>query len=93
MRGENLGGWSVEINGNSSTSFYLSAFGDSPAAFHITSACWIFADGHAEAHKWVNGSTVSLANSTLLGKDNGGAGLVNSDAQWCAMHYAGAQNP
>jgi prepilin-type N-terminal cleavage/methylation domain-containing protein len=94
MRGENLGGWSVNIAGNSANSFYGSSFGDSPAAFHVTSACWIFADGHAEGHKWLNGATIDFANSTDITKDDGGiTPAANSDSQWCAMHYAGAQNP
>jgi prepilin-type N-terminal cleavage/methylation domain-containing protein len=92
MRGENLGGWSLIINGTQANGFANSAFGDSPAAFHVSSAVWNFGDGHAEAHKWANGSTIALANSTQQGKDNGGAGLANSDAVWVALRYAGTQN-
>jgi prepilin-type N-terminal cleavage/methylation domain-containing protein len=96
MRGENLGSWEMNIAG-SSPNFIGSSFGDSPAAFHITSAVFNFCDGHAESHKWLDGGTIQYANNPLYNKDSTG-GLPgkqanNVDAIWCAVHYAGNQNP
>jgi prepilin-type N-terminal cleavage/methylation domain-containing protein len=95
MRGENLGGWNLSIPAGATIAngFSGAAFADSPAAFHITSAAWNFADGHAEAHKWLDGATVAYANSTVPNKDSGGGIPANQDAQWVAQHYAGLQNP
>jgi prepilin-type N-terminal cleavage/methylation domain-containing protein len=93
MRGENLGGWDFQVNGTAANSFANSEFEDSPAAFHGNNAVWNFCDGHAEAHKWLNAATITLANSTNPNKDGAGANLANSDAQWVAAHHPGTQNP
>jgi prepilin-type processing-associated H-X9-DG protein len=93
MRGEHLGGWALNIARAQANAFIGSAFADSPAAFHGNFADWNFCDGHVEAHKWLNSSTIALANSTIQSKDDGRTDLSNSDAQWVALHYAGAQNP
>ena len=61
---------------------------DAPAAFHVTAAVFNFCDGHAEAHRWQNGSTVAFANAL-----NGTPPAANSDSAWLAQHYAGKQNP
>jgi len=79
--------------------FSQAQFGDSPAAFHVTSAVFNFCDGHAENHRWMDGRTIKFANDPTLGKDNNGGtkdgcNIVGiSDAVWVAMHYAGKQNP
>ena len=98
MRGENLGSWEMNIVGSQANGFANSTFSDSPGAFHVTSAIFNFCDGHAENHKWLNGDTITLANSTTQGKDNGtqnftGKYAPNHDAEWVAQHYAGNQNP
>jgi prepilin-type N-terminal cleavage/methylation domain-containing protein len=89
-RGENMGGWGLNISGTSANGFATSSFGDTPAAFHITSAVWSFCDGHSEAHKWLNAATITYANGN---GDQSGNGPANSDAVWCAQHYGGTQNP
>jgi prepilin-type N-terminal cleavage/methylation domain-containing protein len=100
MRGENLGSWwmgnyGTQVGGQ--INWTTAAFSDSPAAFHITSAVFVFTDGHAESHKWLNGKTIAFANSTSENKDSGGGDPAqtpgNVDAIWVAQHYAGRQNP
>ncbi|HTL73624.1 MAG TPA: prepilin-type N-terminal cleavage/methylation domain-containing protein [bacterium] len=89
-RGENQGSWWMNIAGNQANSFAGSTFAngnDAPAAFHITSANFNYCDGHAESHRWLNGSTITFANG------NGTPPPANSDSQWVAQHYAGKQNP
>src|ERR1035437_1904101 len=98
MRGENVGSWQV-TTGTPAANFSDAIFGDSPAAFHVTSAVFNFCDGHAESHKWLDGTTIVYANDTTPGKDAGGTSKSNAqhmrnvDAIWCGSHYAGKQNP
>jgi prepilin-type N-terminal cleavage/methylation domain-containing protein len=98
MRGENVGSWQM-TPGTSAANFSDAIFGDSPAAFHVTSAVFNFCDGHAESHKWLDGTTIAYANDTTPGKDAGGTSKSNAqharnvDAIWCGSHYAGKQNP
>jgi prepilin-type N-terminal cleavage/methylation domain-containing protein len=89
-RGENVGSWRMAYAGNQANGFAGSRFEsalDAPAAFHITSAVFNFADGHAESHKGVNGATVRFANS------GGAVPASNVDSVWVAQRYAGKQNP
>jgi len=96
MRGENLGSWYLNLG--TGPNFNDASFSDSPAAFHVTSAVFNFCDGHAESHKWEDGSTVALGNSTDPAKDGAGNGSLgkvtgNKDACWVSRHHAGNQNP
>jgi hypothetical protein len=106
MRGENVGSWNMASTGTpngSGGAFASAVFGDSPGAFHVTSAVFNFCDGHAESHKWVDSTTVAYARCTDVDKDAGsgsGAALKtaatnhkNLDAVWVGSHYAGTQNP
>jgi prepilin-type N-terminal cleavage/methylation domain-containing protein len=99
MRGENVGSWGMKDYGTVGANFTDAQFEDSPAAFHITSACFNYVDGHAESHKWANGSTIAFANDTTQTKDSGGASQTaanaagNLDLQWIGSHYPGNQNP
>ncbi|HXT12626.1 MAG TPA: prepilin-type N-terminal cleavage/methylation domain-containing protein [Candidatus Angelobacter sp.] len=99
MRGENVGSWGMNNYGTAGANYGDAQFEDSPAAFHITSACFNFCDGHAEVHKWLNGATIKFANDTTRNKDSGGAtqAAANSgsavDRQWVGSHYPGPQNP
>lgn len=92
-RGENVGSWRMNISGNQANGFQGSTFSsanDAPAAFHVSSAVFNFCDGHAETHKWQNGQTFAFANA-LAG--TAPVPAANSDSEWIAQHYAGAQNP
>jgi len=97
MRGENLGSWYFNVAGTQANGFPNSSFSDSPAAFHITSTIFNFCDGHAESHKWLDGSTLSYANSTYLQKDGNSTYTSPTtgtrDAEWVAQHFPGNQNP
>jgi hypothetical protein len=99
MRGENVGSWSMANYGTAARDFTDARFQDSPAAFHITSACFNFADGHSESHKWLDGTTIAFANDTSPNKDGGGATQTaanhagNPDLKWLGSHYPGTQNP
>jgi prepilin-type N-terminal cleavage/methylation domain-containing protein len=97
MRGENIGSW--EMNNYGTPGFSNAQFLDSPAAFHVTSACFNFCDGHAESHKWLDGTTIAYANDTTQDKDSGAGGSQsranhkgNPDLSWIAAHYPGKQN-
>ncbi|MFZ1073653.1 MAG: prepilin-type N-terminal cleavage/methylation domain-containing protein [Verrucomicrobiia bacterium] len=100
MRGENVGSWEMSQYGTSALNFTDALFGDSPAAFHVTSACFNFADGHAESHRWLSAATVAFANDTdpskesIIGGTKGNANYPgNPDLQWVGSHYPGNQNP
>jgi prepilin-type N-terminal cleavage/methylation domain-containing protein/prepilin-type processing-associated H-X9-DG protein len=91
-RGENIGSWDIGF-GNPPNNFSGAQFVDTPAAFHGgDTATFSFADGHAEAHRWLEGTTIAFANT-------GGDGSVPSppaggvDEVWVAMRYPSASNP
>jgi hypothetical protein len=90
--------------GTAAKNFIDAEFEDSPAAFHVTSACFNYADGHAESHRWMVGATIDYANDISINKDSGSGNsrsranaLVNTsankDLQWIGSHFPGAQNP
>jgi prepilin-type N-terminal cleavage/methylation domain-containing protein len=100
MRGENQGSWGMNNYGTVAANFTDALFQDSPAAFHVLSATFPFADGHAESHRWLDGSTKDFANNTVQKKDSGAGGSQglanhanNKDLQWIGSHYPGLQNP
>ena len=98
-RGENVGSWQMSNYGTPSLNFSDAQFRDSPAAFHVRSATFSFADGHAESHKWLDGTTIAYANDPTLNKDAGGASQTAANAgsrrdlQWIATRCPGPQNP
>jgi hypothetical protein len=102
MRGENLGSWEMQPVGTPAQGFTDTKYGDSPAAFHITSSIFPFCDGHVENHKWADQATIAYAQDPSWQKDGGGAGGTQSTANgaagvddrvWLGMHYPGNQNP
>jgi len=99
MRGENIGSWDLDDYGTRALGFKDAQWGDSPAAFHVTSADFNFCDGHAESHKWLDPTTIAFANDTTQNKDAGGSAKENAnnhanpDCAWVASHYPGNQNP
>ena len=90
-RGENVGSWWFNVQGTQANGFQNSTFMDgldAPAAFHVVSADFNFCDGHAESHRWLNGSTIAFANAL-----DATPPPANSDSLWVAQHFAGKQNP
>jgi prepilin-type processing-associated H-X9-DG protein len=79
--------------------FSNATFGDSPGNFHNGAMTLNFADGHAEAHKWLDGTTIAYASSTLVTKEVSSPEKTaaqhsgNKDAIWVGQRYAGPQNP
>lgn len=100
MRGENIGSWWMDNFGTAALNFSDAVFGDSPAAFHIVSSTFSFADGHADTHRWQDASTLAYARSLTLDKDIGGDDTKKNaqldsvhDQAWMGSHYPGPQNP
>lgn len=94
-RGENVGSWYFNVQGTQANGFQGSTFADAvdaPAIFHGPSAIFNFCDGHAESHRWLNGSTIAFANWNNIGTWPPPP-PANSDSLWVAEHYAGKQNP
>jgi prepilin-type N-terminal cleavage/methylation domain-containing protein len=99
-RGENEGSWVMFNPGTAAANFSDARFGDSPAAFHVTSGTFSFADGHAESHRWEDGTTIAYANSVAVQKESNSDGTQAAaqdgsvhDQQWVGSHYPGPQNP
>jgi type II secretory pathway pseudopilin PulG len=100
MREENVGSWCMNNYGTAAANFSNAIFGDSPAAFHVNTASFVFADNHAAAHKWRDASTIAYAKDQNVNKDAGSDGTLaaaqaNSkhDQQWVGSRYPGPQNP
>ena len=97
-RGENVGSWTMDNEGTP-PNFADARFRDSPAAFHIASASFSFADGHAEMHKWLDPTTIVYANSQNVNKDNNSTEQSNArasslrDQQWVGSRYPTIRNP
>jgi hypothetical protein len=99
LRGDNLGSWGFNP-GTAAKGFADSTFWDSPAAFHLVSATWNYADGHAENHKWQDATTIAYALDQTRGKDGftaasetvADAGSVH-DLPWIGQRYPAPQNP
>jgi prepilin-type N-terminal cleavage/methylation domain-containing protein len=64
--GENLGSWDVNSAVNLAKAPDWPAAGliwwDTPAAFHVDGCDLVFADGHAESHRWLDAATLWIAN-------------------------------
>jgi prepilin-type N-terminal cleavage/methylation domain-containing protein/prepilin-type processing-associated H-X9-DG protein len=78
--GENLRTWDMN-SGTPSLDFSDAKWGDSPAAFHGNSSTFNFADGHAEARKWLSGAVVTFANSMNPSKFTITGGAEGNQAQ------------
>jgi prepilin-type processing-associated H-X9-DG protein len=98
--GENVRTWDMN-GGTPSLNFADAQWGDSPAAFHGNSSTFNFADGHAEARKWLSGSVIAFANSMNPGKFTLGGGAEGTAAQangkqdlyYVASHFPTVLNP
>jgi hypothetical protein len=99
LRGDNLGSWGFNP-GPAANGFKGSTWWDSPAAFHLISATWNYADGHAENHKWRDPTTIAFARDQTPNKDGttvpteaaANSGSVH-DLPWVGERYPTPQNP
>lgn len=93
--GENVRTWDMTV-GNPAINFINARWGDSPAAFHGRSSTFNFADGHAEAHKWLSDDVIKFANSmnprkfTITGGAEGAAAQANGKQD---LYYVASHNP
>jgi hypothetical protein len=69
-RGENWGTWVMNVNGTAANNWSGTTILDSPAAFHITSSTFSWADGHATSRRWLDALTISHAASMDPNKYN-----------------------
>src|SRR6185369_9386854 len=60
-RGDNINSWVFNLG--TAPGFFGSKWVDSPAAYHVTSSTFGWADGHASSHKWLTTDTIDMANS------------------------------
>jgi prepilin-type N-terminal cleavage/methylation domain-containing protein len=100
-RGDNFGSWNFNP-GTPQDNFQteLPKWVDSPAAFHGATSTFNFADGHAEAHKWVHASTLYFAKSLDPNKATDFVSIIANDPKngtadlyWVATRYATLDNP
>jgi prepilin-type N-terminal cleavage/methylation domain-containing protein/prepilin-type processing-associated H-X9-DG protein len=71
---------------------------DVPAKTHGGNACgFLFADGHAEIHKWLNANSIPPiiweANGNNIGNGASSAVVQNADMLWVGHHAAGLRTP
>ncbi|HZI33413.1 MAG TPA: prepilin-type N-terminal cleavage/methylation domain-containing protein [Candidatus Binatia bacterium] len=75
--------------------FYTASWVDSPAAFHDANSTFSFADGHAEAHKWLTQTVINYANSLDKNKYSSppATSATRQDLYFVASHFATEINP
>jgi len=91
---ENDNSWTLPIGGGTYPPSWTGlTWWDGPAAFHGKTAVFGFMDGHAENHRWLDGSTITLANylGSSPSKDSYAQGFGVSqcpnDLPWVASGY------
>ena len=89
-RYENEGTWVFNVQGTAANNWAGSMFQDSPAAYHITSSTFSYADGHAASHRWINAATVAYATSMNPNKYGSppSAAQTAGDVQFILQGYA-----
>ena len=89
-RGENYGTWVMGVSGTSANNWSGTTIVDSPAAFHVTSSTFSYADGHAASRRWLDGGTVAYAASMDINKYGNVAsfGNMQDDAAFLIAGYA-----
>ena len=96
-RGDNVNSWAMSNpSGDNLTWVFL----DSPASFHGSSSTFNFADGHAEARRWVSPAVVAYALSMDTGKYSAGSAVRNAananaaaDLNWLSSRFPTRLNP
>ena len=88
-RYENWGTWVFNVQGAAANNWAGSMFQDSPAANHITSSTFSYADGHAASHRWLDGATVTFGASMSPNKYSStpAAATTANDAAFIASGY------
>jgi prepilin-type N-terminal cleavage/methylation domain-containing protein len=86
-RGDNLGSWEMNFNATYSSSSWV----DCPAVYHVVSSTFSFADGHAESHRWMSGTTI--AEAAVGDHSRMAVGSSPVDVSYVAQHYPCVENP
>ena len=89
-RGENEGTWVMDVNGVAANNWLGTSIQDSPAAFHVTSSTFSYADGHVASRRWLNAGTVNYAASMDPAKYNNppSAASTAADVAFLLAGYA-----
>jgi len=88
-RGRNLGTWVIDVAttpGKSGGERWVDTF----AVFHGATSTISFADGHAEGHRWLEGTTLEAARRSYQGIDSffwSGGNTQNRDFRWVYQRY------
>jgi prepilin-type N-terminal cleavage/methylation domain-containing protein/prepilin-type processing-associated H-X9-DG protein len=91
-RGENIGSWLLKVG--TPPGFSDTKFDDSVASWHGNNSSFSFADGHVEAHRWLNAATIAFALSMDPNKNPGPSfSSCPQDLYWLANGYATKENP
>lgn len=93
-RGENENSWVLNY-GSWPTSNSGITFIDSVASWHGNNSTFSWADGHATAHRWLDGPTIAYAQSMDPGKDSSPPNVAQcpNDLPWLCQGYATTLNP
>jgi prepilin-type N-terminal cleavage/methylation domain-containing protein len=86
-RGENEGTWVMNFDG-AAPNWTGTTILDSPAAFHVTSSTFIWADGHATSHRWLDGTTIAYAASMNTSKYGNPPPATDLDVPFLISGYA-----
>ena len=82
-RGRNLGTWVINVKPGE-------GWVDTFAVFHGETSTISFADGHAEGHRWLEGTTLDAARKSVRGIDSfywSGGNSRNRDFVWVYQRY------
>jgi prepilin-type N-terminal cleavage/methylation domain-containing protein/prepilin-type processing-associated H-X9-DG protein len=95
---ENPNTWDLDPTGAPNigpSPFYTAAWLDSPAAYHGRTSTFNFADGHAEAHKWLSQTVINFATSMNPNKNNSAPTRASTadDLYYVASHFPTSLNP
>ena len=87
-RYENWGSWVMGVQGTAANNWSGTTIVDSPAAFHITSSTFGYADGHAASRRWIDGATIAYAANMNPGKyGSGPQGNTADDVTFMVKAY------
>ncbi|HWD92131.1 MAG TPA: prepilin-type N-terminal cleavage/methylation domain-containing protein [Verrucomicrobiae bacterium] len=92
-RGENQSSWVMKPG--TRPTFAGAAFVDSVASWHGYNSTFSWADGHAESHRWIDGTTIKYALNMDPNKYSSPPTITDcpDDITFLATDYACQQNP